>query len=85
MLTCCLFVTNTIEVSTGPKFPARPATYFCSARPGPAGPGINIIQNLYTGLNILGDKTHENFVNNRYIEKILKISNKFLQNLQFLK
>ena len=36
-----------LEVSTVPKFPARPANFFCSARPG-----INILQNLYNGLTI---------------------------------
>ena len=35
-----------LEVSIAPKFPAQPAI-FCSARPG-----INILQNLYIGLNI---------------------------------
>ena len=36
-----------LEVSTLPKFLAGPANCFCSARPG-----INILQNLYNGLNI---------------------------------
>ena len=36
-----------LEVSTVPKFPARPANIFCSVRPG-----INILQNLYNGLTI---------------------------------
>ena len=50
-----------LEVSTVPKFPARPANLFCSTRPG-----INILQNLYNGLTIWGGggrtKPHENFV-----------------------
>ena len=37
-----------VEVSTGPKFPARPANlFYCPARPA-----INILQNLYNGLKI---------------------------------
>ena len=32
-----------LEVSTAPKFPARPANFFVR-------PGINILQNLYNGL-----------------------------------
>ena len=39
-----------LEVSTAPKFPARPAN--CFVRPNPARPGINILQNLYNGLTI---------------------------------
>ena len=53
-----------IEVSTVPKFPARPANFFCSARSG-----INILQNLFNGLTIFcrgGTKTHENFVKYEY-------------------
>ena len=41
--------TFVLEVSTGPKFPARPGPQiflFCPARPA-----INILQNLYNGLN----------------------------------
>ena len=34
-----------LEVSTGPKFPARPANFSF----GPARPAINILQNLYYG------------------------------------
>ena len=39
----CTILACVVEVSTGPKFPARPANFF-SARPGPAA--INILQNL---------------------------------------
>ena len=50
------------EGSTVPKFPARPANFFCSARLG-----NNILQNLYNGLTIGGRaKTHENFVKYGY-------------------
>ena len=62
-LGCCLFVLE-LELSTGPKFPARLANFVLF---GAAWPGINILQNLYKGLNILGKtKTHENFVKYGY-------------------
>ena len=42
--------------------PPGPQNFFCSARPG-----INILQNLYNNLNMLGvAKTHENFVKYGY-------------------
>ena len=45
-----LYLYFILEVSTAPKFPARP-TFFCSARPG-----INILQNLNNGLtNFCGE------------------------------
>ena len=57
-----------LELSTVPKFPARPANLFCSARPG-----INILQNLYNGLTIFcggwgggGQKLMKNFVKYGY-------------------
>ena len=44
-----------LEVSNAPKFPARPANLFCSARPG-----INILQHLYNGLTIFsGEGGHK--------------------------
>ena len=53
-----------LEMSAGPKFPARPQIFLFV----PARPGINILQNLYKGLNFLlflQGKAHcpnENFV-----------------------
>ena len=49
---------NRAEISC----PARKIVLF-----GPSRPGINILQNLYNGLNIVGGtKTHENFVKYGY-------------------
>ena len=53
------FIILILEVSTGPKFPARPAN--CFVRSGP-----ELIQNLYNGLNRGGGNTHENFIKYGY-------------------
>ena len=46
-----------LEMSTVPKFSARPANCFCSARPG-----INILQNLYNGLTMGGGGGGQNLM-----------------------
>ena len=41
------FIYSKVVVSTGPKFPARPANFFVLLSP-------ELLQNLYNGLDILG-------------------------------
>ena len=61
-----------LEVSTVPKFPARPANLFCSARPG-----INILQNLYNGLTIfcggVGQKLMKILLSTRIIFDLISV------------
>ena len=53
-------------MSTAPKFPARPANWFCSARPGPELIYYKIVQWFNYFLWGEGTKTYENIVKYGY-------------------